>query len=247
MRVLTHRVLPKEAKAVKKDLAALSSRIKAGDALNLGDTGKAVVALQRQLASTGLYTGPVNGTFDATTATAVAALQKASGLEASGVVGGKTFKAIQSTDLFVKEGFAEAGKVGQRGTDILRAEQMLEKLGFRPGKADGVFDKDTVAAVERYRRADGQVTDKGQRIGKTFFGELSKASKNYAHDPFSKREIGSPKQAARLDALTAKAAARPEGIGPGAKGQADPAALKLIHLGGVKLIHPKLNNQTTAS
>ncbi len=28
---------------------------------------------------------------------------------------------------------------------------------------------------------------------------------------------------------------------------ADPAALKLIHLGGVKLIHPKLNNQTTAS
>ena len=27
----------------------------------------------------------------------------------------------------------------------------------------------------------------------------------------------------------------------------DPAALKLIHLGGVKLIHPKLNNQTTAS
>ena len=31
------------------------------------------------------------------------------------------------------------------------------------------------------------------------------------------------------------------------KQPADPAALKLIHLGGVKLIHPKLNNQTTAS
>ena len=29
--------------------------------------------------------------------------------------------------------------------------------------------------------------------------------------------------------------------------RADPAALKLIHLGGVKLIHPKLDHQTTAS
>ena len=27
----------------------------------------------------------------------------------------------------------------------------------------------------------------------------------------------------------------------------DPAALKLIHLGGVKLIHPKWDHQTTAS
>lgn len=62
MRVLTHRVLPKEAKAAKKDLAAL---------------------------------------------------QKARGLDASGIAGGKTFKAIKSTHLLVRDGFdRSAAKVG---------------------------------------------------------------------------------------------------------------------------------------
>jgi peptidoglycan hydrolase-like protein with peptidoglycan-binding domain len=235
MRVLTHRVLPKEAKAVKKDLAAISTQLKAGNALNLGDTGKAVAALQRQLKSAGLYNGPVSASFDADTATAVAALQKAKGLEASGIVGGKTLKAIKSTDLFVKDGFVNAAKVGQRGSDIHRAERMLEKLGFRPGKVDGIMDKATANAVERYRKADGQVPGKGHMIGKKFYSELANASRNYNHTPFSKRQIGGIKQHNRLDALTAKAAGKGEGIGPGAKGRAVLNVEKHLEAAGYEL------------
>ncbi len=220
MRVLTHRVLPKEVKAVTKDLAEITAQLKAGNALNLGDTGTAVAALQRQLASAGLYSGPVNGTFDAVTAAAVTALQKAKGLAASGIVGGKTLTAIRSTDLFVKDGFEKGARVGQSGSDILRAEKMLEKLGFRPGSADGIFDKATAAAVERHRRADKQVTDKGHTIGKKFF---------------SKREIGNVKQHNRLDALTARAAAKTEGIGPGAKGRAVLNVQKHLEAAGYEL------------
>ncbi len=238
MRVLTHRVLPKEAKAVKKDLASMATQLKSGNALNLGDAGKAVSALQRKLASAGLYKGPVSGTFDANTASAVAALQQSKGLEASGIVGGKTLKALKSTELFVKDGFANAAKVGQSGSDVRRAEQLLAKLGFRPGTVDGVFDKATAAAVARYRKADGQVPDKGHRIGKKLYSELAKASRGYDHAAYSRREVGHVKQHARLDTLTAKAAAKGKGLGPGSKGRAVLNVEKHLEAAGYELGKP---------
>jgi len=220
MRVLTHRVQPREAKSVKRDVAAMAAQLRAGNALDLGDTGKAVSALQRHLKAAGMFPGAVSGTFDETTKAAVAALQQAKGLEASGIVGGKTLNAIKRTNLFVKDGFETAARQGQFGTDVLRAERMLEKLGFRPGKVDGVFDAATAAAVERYRKADDQVGDKSRAIGEKMFDELSKASRGFEHAPFRRREIGNVKKHDRLDALTAREAAKGEGIALGAKGRA---------------------------
>jgi peptidoglycan hydrolase-like protein with peptidoglycan-binding domain len=235
MRVLTHRILKNEAKAAKKDSAAIAARLKAGDALNLGDKGGAVSALQRKLKAAGLYTGPVNGTFDQTTADAVAALQKSKGLEESGIVGGKTLKALKGTELFVKDNFKDsAAKVGQSGTDILRTERMLEKLGFRPGKADGIMDADTAKAVERYKKADPQLSDKGSnRIGSKFFSEVSKASRGYNHEAYSKREKGSLKAHKRLDEATAKAAEK--GINLGDKGRAVLNVEKHLEAAGYEL------------
>lgn len=71
MRLLTHRVLLKQTRTVKAELATLTGTLRAGDALSLGDQGKAVAALQRRLRSAGLYPGPINGTFDAATETVV--------------------------------------------------------------------------------------------------------------------------------------------------------------------------------
>lgn len=87
MKLLTHRVLPNEAKKVRADLAAVSRSITSGNALNLGDKGPAVAALQRQLKNAGIYSGKVSGNFDQATADAVARLQRAKQLEASGIVG----------------------------------------------------------------------------------------------------------------------------------------------------------------
>ncbi|MHB8878030.1 MAG: peptidoglycan-binding protein [Myxococcaceae bacterium] len=235
MKVLTHRVLPKEAKAVKNDLAAITRHLKADKALNLGDTGKGVAALQRQLAAANVYRGPVNGQFDAATAAAVATLQKAKHLEASGVMGGKTLKALESTELFVKDNFQTPAKIGQSGSDIRGVERRLEKLGFRPGKADGVFDQATAEAVERYRKADPQVSDKGKSINKGFAHEVALASKRYNHAAYTKREIGNGKQHTRLDAATGKAAARGDGIGAGDKGRAVLNVEKHLEAAGFEL------------
>ena len=194
--------------------------MKAGDALNLGDQGKAVAALQRQLRSAGLYSGPVNGTFDAVTEAAVKELQTTKGLESSGILGGKTLKALKSTQRFVKDGFKEAARAGQSGSDIGRAERMLEKLGYNPGKADGIFDAATQKAIERFRKADKKLEDKGTAINEKLYERLATASKAYNHAPYSRRTIGGTKAHDRLDAATTRAAARGDGLGLGDRGKA---------------------------
>lgn len=239
MKVLTHRVLPQEAKAVRGDLAAISRQLHSGNALNLGDTGAAVTALQRQLEAAGLYTGPLSGRFDLMTEAAVANLQRSKHLEASGIVGGKTLGALKSTELFVKDGFAKPAHAGQSGSDIAQAERMLEKLGFLgKGKADGVFDSATAKAVERYRAADKQLPDGRRSISKGFFKELKKASKGYDHAAYSKREIGGLKKHRRLDELTEKAAGRMNGIGRGAKGRSVLNVERHLEAAGYELGEP---------
>lgn len=220
MRLLTHRVLLKQTRTVKAELATLTGTLRAGDALSLGDQGKAVAALQRRLRSAGLYPGPINGTFDAATETAVKDLQTAKRLEASGILGGKTLKALKSTQLFVKDGFEQAARVGQSGSDIARAERMLEKLGYKPGNVDGVFDAGTQKAVERFRKADPRLQDKGSSISEKLFDRLASASKAYEHAPQSRRVIGGVRQHDRLDAATKKAAGREDGVGVGDQGKA---------------------------
>ena len=217
MKLLAHRVLPNEAKEVRADLAAISRSITAGNALNLGDQGPAVAALQRQLKNAGLYPGPVSGNFDQATADAVAHLQRARKLEASGIVGARTFAALKSTGLFVNDGFRQRATVGQSGTDVLRVERMLEKLGFRPGKVDGVMDEATAAAVEHYRNVDPQVTNSRRFISEGMYRELRRASQSYEHAPYTRRALGGLKAHRRLDDETARAAATGAGITLGAK------------------------------
>ena len=43
--------------------------------------------------------------------------------------------------------------------ELLEIEQLLDRLSFRPGKVDGVFDQDTAQAIEAYQRAAGLTVD----------------------------------------------------------------------------------------
>ncbi len=221
MKVLQRRVLPAQKNEVQKQVQQMQKRIAAGDALNLGDKGAAVIALQKHLKAAGLYTGKVTGTFDEATEAAVKAFQAAKGLEASGIAGGKTFKALKAVNVYVKDGFKTAAKEGQRGSDILRAEKALEKLGFRPGKVDGVFDAKTQAALQRFRKSDKNVADKGKAIGERLYGELRKDAKAMDHAAWRRRDVvKNVKPHKRLDDATAKAAAKGDGVAIGAKGRA---------------------------
>jgi peptidoglycan hydrolase-like protein with peptidoglycan-binding domain len=62
--------------------------------LKLGSTGADVVALQQRLTALGYNPGRANGTFGASTRTAVMNFQKAKNLTADGVVGRATWAAL---------------------------------------------------------------------------------------------------------------------------------------------------------
>lgn len=223
----THRVLPKQAKAVKADLKVLANRAGARNILDLNDTGRAVMALQRQLAGTGLYKGKISGTFDVATQVALQTFQTQKKLTATGALNKATLKALKTTNLFVKDGFkSHAGKIGQNGSDIRSVEARLAKLGFlKQDEVDGVFDKDTQKAVARYSNADPQIKNGQKRIGSKLNAELANASRNYEHAPRRSRDVTGKKglrRHAQLDKVVADAVAKQSklgGLGLGGKGR----------------------------
>ena len=242
MKVLERRVLPKQAKAVKQDVKVLQNRLaNIANVLNLGDTGKSVQALQRHLKAAGVYTGAVTGTFDAATEAALKAFQTAKKLTVTGALDGKTFRALKAVNVYVKEGFKTAAKQGQRGSDILSAERRLAKLGFLNGaKADGIYDAATAKAVERYRKADKQVPDKGRAISERLYKELGKASRGYDKDDVRRRDVTSKKgvkRHAQLDAMVGNAVkkAGKDGLGLGDKGRSVQWVEKHLEAAGYEL------------
>ncbi|HHY47611.1 MAG TPA: L,D-transpeptidase family protein [Firmicutes bacterium] len=44
---------------------------------------------------------------------------------------------------------------GERGADVLLAERRLERLGYKVGKVDGVYDEDTSNAVKEFQKRSG--------------------------------------------------------------------------------------------
>jgi peptidoglycan hydrolase-like protein with peptidoglycan-binding domain len=151
----TRRVLPDSQAAVRKQLGLIKSRVAQDGPLAIDQRGSAVKALESHLRAAGLFTGKADGEFDAETKRAVQALQKHAHLAATGEVDAKTSAAVRKIDRFVDEGFKQRAVEGERGTDILRAERQLRKLGYRHLKADGVFTHNTTKELRRLQRAYG--------------------------------------------------------------------------------------------
>ena len=76
--------------------SAVSNTSTDDDSLRKGATGTAVKTLQTNLKKLGFYTAYVDGSFGATTESAVKAFQKKYGLTADGVAGSATLKKIES-------------------------------------------------------------------------------------------------------------------------------------------------------
>jgi hypothetical protein len=74
--------------------ATLTVTLPASGKLSAGDSGAAVVALQKALAALGLKVGKPDGSFGPATQAAVVAFQTANGLTPDGVVGAATARAL---------------------------------------------------------------------------------------------------------------------------------------------------------
>lgn len=160
-----HRVLPKQAQDVRRDLRSIGGAVDGAKRLALGSTGPSVEALQRALRGVGAYAGPVSGQFDAATEAAVKRLQAARKLPVTGIADRKELDALRAQQLFVDSGFERPARLGEKGSDLREVESKLQQLGYDPGPVDGAFDAQTLKALMRYRRHDRSVPDAGKRIG----------------------------------------------------------------------------------
>ncbi len=127
-----------------------------------GARGNAVKNVQRHLRAAGFNPTHTNGVFDERTGGALKAFQKHSGLSPTGQVDTRTWAALKKSFILSKKPASPAQALGERSGAVKASEQLLKKLGFNPGKVDGLFDSRTQRAVKAFEKRhhltrDGQI------------------------------------------------------------------------------------------
>ena len=116
-----------------------------------------VAALQAGLQSLDLYQGYVDGIKGPLTRRAISSFQRRHGLTVDGIAGPQTRQALGW------RGRPPLGsrvmKSGDRGWDVAAIQYLLQRAGYGPGRADGLFGPLTGAAVERAQGAAGLGVD----------------------------------------------------------------------------------------
>ena len=112
-----------------------------------------VAALQSALTRLHLYQGFVDGVRGPLTRNAVVRFQRRRGLAVDGIAGPQTRHALG------RYGRPRLGsrvmKIGNRGWDVAALQYLLQRKGYGPGIADGIFGGLTQAAVVRAQGAAG--------------------------------------------------------------------------------------------
>ena len=148
-------------------------------ALQRGDRGSEVSALQNRLISLGCYSGEVTGTFGPQTEAGVKFCQQQFNLTADGIAGSQTMAALNgsgsSADLIPRTVGNTSGNFpmviansrevllqrGDRGNNVTELQIRLQQLGYNTGGIDGIFGSMTESAVQQLQRS-AQLTSDGK-------------------------------------------------------------------------------------
>lgn len=136
--------------------------------LRKGDTGLDVKYVMQRLYDLGYYNKKADEKFGNGMLAAVKAFQKKNGLVVDGAVGMKTLALLFSTGALDAddpipvpdpEPLKLPYKYGDKGAEIKEVQQALLNLGYKAGKADGVFGKNTREAVKLFQARNGMTVD----------------------------------------------------------------------------------------
>ena len=140
----------------------MSARVRAtpGPRCRRGDRGPAVAEIRARLHRLGLLEDGSGDTFDASVDRAVRQFQQERGIAVDGLVGPQTFRRLEEA----------RWRLGDRvlaflpghpmvGDDVLALQDRLTTLGFSPGRADGIFGRNTDHAVREFQLNTGLTTD----------------------------------------------------------------------------------------
>ncbi len=134
-----------------------------------------VEAVQRELALSGFYTGPVDGLPGRRTKISIAAYQKANGLDATGEASEELVDQIRLTrEIVAASGMTDEKGVPQSSDPIRRVQTVLAELGYLPGTIDGFLGEQTRDAIRQFER-DRNLPITGN-VSEALMAELAKTS-----------------------------------------------------------------------
>ncbi|MCH4178529.1 MAG: NlpC/P60 family protein [Megasphaera sp.] len=151
-----------------------------GATFHPGDRGDQIVVIQQALANNG-YNTLADGDYGAGTQQAVKDFQASHGLDADGIVGASTYRALVGTDMpqntssqyvanTAAAASAPAAPVVTAGNEIRVIQQSLANQGYNVD-VDGVFGVGTEQAVQQFQSSHGLETD--GVVGSATFYELT--------------------------------------------------------------------------
>ena len=140
-------------------LEASDAPEKGGVTLKQGMSGDAVKRLQNRLIELGYMTGTADGSFGASTKTAVAAFQRKAGLDADGIAGPTTLAVLYDADAPSATPTDDTLEQGDSGDAVKALQKRLIELGYMNGTADGDFGSATKAAVKLFQKQAGLTVD----------------------------------------------------------------------------------------
>ena len=140
-------------------LEASDAPEKGGVTLKQGMSGDAVKRLQNRLIELGYMTGTADGSFGASTKTAVAAFQRKAGLDADGIAGPTTLAVLYDNDAPSAAPADDTLEQGDSGDAVKALQKRLIELGYMNGTADGDFGSATKAAVKLFQKQAGLTVD----------------------------------------------------------------------------------------
>lgn len=129
----------------------------------VGDQGPAVRDIQDRLAALSFDPGAdARAVFGEGTCNAVSEFQRAKGLDADGIVGPITWRALYEAGYRLGDRILFMRRPMMRGEDVAELQSRLNSLGFDTGKVDGIFGPDTERAVvdfqhNRHLAEDGKM------------------------------------------------------------------------------------------
>lgn len=143
---------------------------KAQPTLRYGARGDAVITLQQKLRDLGFYTGSVDGIFGRQTEEAVRKLQEQHGLIADGIVGAKTWRALDEASPSQPQNGRAAEqmpntpartllKIGDTGEDVKMLQAQLKAIGLFAQEPTGTYGAITEQAVRAFQRQYGLAVD----------------------------------------------------------------------------------------
>ena len=169
------------------------------ETLRYGSRGDRVKLLQKALNDLGFNAGTADGKFGAGTQRAVAAFQRANGLEADGLAGKKTLQKIESQ---LKGDTGDSGSTvappsnndkenssgsaiptrtlrkGAQGDDVKSVQKRLKELGYYTGSVDGNYGTGSMNAVKAFQSKHGLTADglAGTKTYKILFSDDAKSA-----------------------------------------------------------------------